>query len=134
MKAAKETILLDWFEIKEEDLEQIIKSSFNVEELTISNCDVHCTKPLNFSISEKYRIKCISFEVSVVTFTKNERNSDWINSPWKFKNIVSAIANSGLKYSLKKINICGNSSLKRSKVKHMFMNQGMSHIDISIDY
>ena len=110
-------------------MKKIIKSSFNAEELTFSNCDVHCAKPLNFSIIGKYMIKLISFED-----WGDDWNSDWVDSPWLIKNIVSAIANSGLKYSLKKINISGNSSLKKSKVKYMLKNLGMGHIDVSNDY
>ena len=83
-------IYLNCFEIKEPELEQIIKSASNWERLIIDYCDIHCSKKLDFSVYGKYKTKFLSFATCGNTYL-GFRKSDWIKTPFCFKNIVEAI-------------------------------------------
>ena len=129
IKSVQKEIYLYCFEIKESELEQIIKSSFNWERLILRYSDIHCSKKLDFSGSAKYKIKFLSFAFCGYTSLK-ERKSDWITTPSCFKNIVAAISKSGLKDSLEEVDIKCNTTLKKDEVQVMFNELGMSHISV----
>ena len=128
MKSVSKEIYLSCFEIKEEELEQIIKSSSSWERLIIYSCDIHCSKKLDFSVSAKYKIKFLSF--TWCGHTDSHRKSDWMSTPSCFKNIVEAISKSGLRDSLEEVDIDYNETLKKDKVQSMFNNLEMSHISV----
>ena len=90
MKSVQKEIYLNCFEIKEPELEQIIKSASNWERLIIDYCDIHCSKKLDFSVYGKYKTKFFSFATCGNTYL-GFRKSDWIKTPFCFKNIVEAI-------------------------------------------
>ena len=90
MKSVQKEIYLNCFEIKEPELEQIIKSASNWERLIIDYCDIHCSKKLDFSGYGKYKTKFLSFATCGNTYL-GFRKSDWIKTPFCFKNIVEAI-------------------------------------------
>ena len=129
IKSVEKEIYLYCFEIKETELEQIIKSSSNWERLILRFCDIHCSKKLDFSGSAKYKIKFLSFASCGNTDYK-ERKSDWMSTPSSFKNIVEAISKSGLKDSLEQVDIYRNQTLKKDEVQTMFNELGMSHISV----
>ena len=129
IKSVQKEIYLTWFEIKEPELEQIIKSASNWERLVLRYSDIHCLKKLDFSASSKYKIKFLSFYNCGNTDYK-ARKSDWKTTPSSFKNIVEAISKSGLKDSLEQIDIYGNNTLKKDGVQAMFNELGMSHISV----
>ena len=128
IQSVEQEIYLEWFEIKELELEQIIKSASNWERLILSFSNIHCSKKLDFSVSAKYKIKFLSF--TYCGETGNYRKSDWIKTPSCFKNIVEAISKSGLKDSLEEVDIYGNYTLNKDKVQAMFNELGMSHISV----
>ena len=129
MKSVQKEIYLECFEIKEPELEQIIKSSSNWERLILRFSDIHCSKKLDFSVSSKCKIKFLSFATCGDTDYK-DRKSDWKSTPSCFKNIVEAISKSGLKDSLEEIDIYCNQTLKKDEVQIMFNELGMSHISV----
>ena len=129
IKSVQKEIYLRCFEIKEPELEQIIKSSSDWERLIIDFCDIHCSKKLDFSVSSKYKVKFLSFRHCGNTYS-SYRKSDWKSTPSSFKNIVEAISKSGLKDSLEKVDIYGNQTLKKDVVQAMFNELGMSHISV----
>ena len=129
MKSVLKEIYLTWFEIKEPELEQIIKSASNWERVILYFSDIHCLKKLNFGVSAKFKIKFLSFTWCGHTGYK-ERNSDWIATPSCFKNIVEAISKSGLKDSLQQVDIMYNYTLKKHEVQSMFNELGMPHISV----
>ena len=129
IKSVEKEIYLTWFEIKEPELEQIIKSASNWERLIFRYSDIHCSKKLDFSVSDKYKIKFLSFTFCGYTGSK-DRKTDWITTPSSFKNIVEAISKSGLKDSLEKVDIYWNDTLKKDVVQAMFNELGMSHISV----
>ena len=129
IKSVQKEIYLECFEIKEEELEQIIKSSSNWERLIIRYSDIHCSKKLDFSVSDKCKIKFLSFYTCGSTVINN-RKTDWISTPSCFKNIVEAISKSGLKNSLDEVDISWNHTLKKDEVQTMFNELGMSHISV----
>ena len=47
---------IDYFDISEEELQQIIKASANLKSVSLNNCDIHCSKPLDFSSQNIYKI------------------------------------------------------------------------------
>ena len=61
MKSVQKEVYLRCFEIKEPELEQIIKSASNWERLILHFSDIHCSKKLDFGGSAKYKIKFLSF-------------------------------------------------------------------------
>ena len=127
IKSVQKEIYLGCFEIKESELEQIIKSASNWERLILRYSDIHCSKKLDFGVSDKYKIKLLGFAECGNTGSKN-RKTDWIITPSCFKNIVEAISKSGLRDSLEQVDIAWNQTLKKDEVQVMFNELGMSHI------
>ena len=128
-KSVSKEIYLECFEIKEAELEQIVKSASNWERLILHYSDIHCSKKLDFSVSAKYKIKFLSFTLCGSTGSSS-RKSDWISTPSFFKNIVEAISKSGLKDSLQQFDITWNDTLNKDEVQAMFNELGMSHISV----
>ena len=129
MKSVQKEIYLFCFEIKEPELEQIIKSASNWERLILRYCDIHCSDELDFSLSDKYKTKFLSFASCGNTFSPY-RKTGWISTPSGFKNIVEAISKSGLKDSLQQVDIYGNQTLKKDEVQVLFNELEMSHISV----
>ena len=129
IKSVEKEIFLNCFEIKEPELEQIVKSASDWERLILYFCDIHCSKKLDFSGSAKCKIKFMSFAHSGNTGYK-DRKSDWITTPSCFKNIVEAISKSGLRDSLQQVDIAINPTLKKDEVQAMFNELEMSHISV----
>ena len=130
IKSVSKEIYLDCFEIKEPELEQIIKSASNWENLILEYCDINCSKKLDFSTSAKFKIKFLSFAGCGNTFSPY-RKTDWMSTPSCFKNIVEAISKSGLKDSLEQVDIAGNKTLNKDEVQTMFNELGMSRISVA---
>ena len=128
IKSVQKEIYLRCFEIKEPELEQIIKSSSNWERLILEYCDIHCSKKLDFGVYDKYKIKFLSFQWCGQTVIY--RKTDWKSTPSCFKNIVEAISKSGLRDSLEQVDIYNNDTLKKDKVQAMFNELEMSHISV----
>ena len=61
IKSVSKEIYLNCFEIKEPELEQIIKSAFDWERLILCFSDILCSKKLDFGVSAKFKIKFLSF-------------------------------------------------------------------------
>ena len=133
MKSVQKEIYLECFEIKESELEQIIKAASNWERLILYNSDIYCSKKLDFVVSAKYKIKFLSFSFCGYTGSLY-RKTDWIATPSCFKNIVEAISKSGLRDSLQQVDIDYNDTLKKDKVQTMFNELGMSHISVVEEY
>ena len=127
MKSVPKEIYLHCFEIKEPELEQIIKSASNWERLIFRFSDIHCSKKLDFSVSAKWKIKFLGFAHWGNTYSK-DRKSDWKSTPPTFKNIIETISKSGLRDSLQQIDIHGNQTLKKDEVQAMFNELEMPHI------
>ena len=131
MSVSKE-IYLFCFEIKESELEQIIKSASNWERLIFRYSDIHCSRKLDFSVSAKCKIKLLSFcQCGHIDF--KDRKSDWKSTPSSFKNIVEAISKSRLKDSLQQVDINGNQTLVKNEVQAMFNELEMPHISVVDD-
>ena len=133
MKLVQKEIYLGCFEIKETELEQIIKSASNWERLILYFSDILCSKKLDFGVYDKCKIKFLSFAGCGHTRYK-ERKTDWKSTPSCFKNIVEAISKSGLKDSLEQVDIYYNQTLNKHEVQSMFNELGMSHISVVQNY
>ena len=133
IKSVSKEIYLECFEIKEPELEQIIRSASNWERLILHYCDIHCSRKLDFGVSAKYRIKFLSFATCGSKYSIN-RKSDWVSTPSCFKNIVEAIYKSWLKDSLEEVDIWNNYTLDKDEVQTMFNELGMSHISVVDKY
>ena len=129
IKSVSKEIYLGCFEIKESELEQIIKSASNWERLILHYSDIHCSKKLDFSVSAKCKIKFLSFTFCGHTGS-SYRKTDWKSTPSCFKNIVEAISKSGLRDNLEQVDIYNNETLKKDEVQVMFNELGMSHISV----
>ena len=126
IKSVSKEIYLTCFEIKEIELEQIIKSASNWERLILDFSDIHCSKKLDFGASAKYKINFLSF----VSCGSPDRKTDWKITPSSFKNIVEAISKSGLKDSLQEVDISYNRILDRNEVQEMFNELEIPHISV----
>ena len=129
IRSVSKEIYLECFEIKEPELEQIIKFAFNWEKLILCFSDINCSKKLDFNVSAKFKIKFLSFAGCGNTFSPY-RKTDWKSTPSCFKNIVEAISKSGLKDSLQQFDIAWNQTLKKDEVQAMFNELGMPHISV----
>ena len=129
IKSVKKEIYLECFEIKEPELEQIIKSASYWERLILRYSDIHCSNKLDFSVFAKCKIKFLSF-VNCGNTCYEDRKSDWKSTPSCFKNIVEAISKSGLRDSLEQVDIWSNTTLNKDEVQVMFNELGMSHISV----
>ena len=129
MKSVEKEIYLNCFEIKESELEQIIKSASNWERLVLCFCDIHCSRKLDFGVSAKYKIKFLGF-ANCGNIFYNDRKTDWISTPSCFKNIVEAISKSGLRDSLEQVDIYDNETLNKDEVQTIFNELEMSHISV----
>ena len=129
IRSVSKEIFLFCFEIKESEIEQIIKSASSWERLVIDFSDIHCSKKLDFGVSIKYKIKYLSFtECGHISYIA--RKSDWKTTPSFFKNIVEAISKSGLKDSLQEVDIYENHTLEKDEVQAMFNELKMPHISV----
>ena len=128
IKSVEKEFYLFCFEIKEPELEQIVKSASNWERLILCFSDIHCSKTLDFSVSNKYITKFLSF--AFCGYINSHRKSDWITTSSCFKNIVEAISKSGLRDSLQQVDIEYNQTLKNDEVQAMFNELKMSHISV----
>ena len=122
-------IVLDCFEFTEQELEQVLKASFNCERVLIIFSDIHCSKSLDFKISQKYKTKYLSFQAWGRTDC-TDRKADWKTDASKFENIVDAVSKCGLKDSLEKFDIWANQTLSKGKVQLLFNSKGMTHISV----
>ena len=126
--ATTREIFIGSTDISEEDLQSIVKAASHVERLIFCFCSIHCSKTLNFASTLKYNIQVLSFQYW--GHTNSSITTDWkTNASW-FDNIVAAIADCGLKASLQKVSIKGDSTLKMSKVQELFNEKSMPHISI----
>ena len=117
---------MKYFEVSEEDLQQIVKAYANAKCVYLNDCDIHCSKPLDFSTKHTYKIEQLGF----YGCGEEDRKSDWIADPSLFENIVKAISKCGLRDSLNYINI-NNWKLKQSDVEKIFEKYGMKEIRIN---
>ena len=131
MKSVSKEIYLECFEIKEYDLEQIIKSASDWEKLIFRFSDIHCSRKLDFSVSAKCKMKFLSFS-SCGSTAFPDRKTDWKSTPSCFKNIVEAISKSRLKDSLQEIDIRYNKTLNKDEVQAMFNDFKIPHISVVI--
>ena len=131
IRSVSKEIYLTCFEIKEYELEQIVKFASNWERLILCYCDIHCSKKLDFSVSGKCKTKFLSFTECGDTDSKN-RKADWISTPSSFKNIVEAISKSRLRDSLQQVDINFNQTLNRDEVQAIFKELGMPHISVAL--
>ena len=127
MSVSKE-IYLSCFDIKEPEIEHIIKSASNWERLVLHYCDIHYSKNLDFSGSAKYKIKFLSF--GLCGHIDSHRKPGWMSTPSCFKYIVEAISKSGLRDSLQEVDIYGSDTMDKDSIQSMFNKLKMPHISV----
>ena len=122
-------IYIRWFDISESELQQIVKSSYQAKRLIFRYCDIHCSQTLDFSNSERSNIKFISFDCWGVD---DYRKSDLMTNPFCFENIVEAIAKSGIKNSLKTVDI-RDCNLNKWDVENLFIKHRLAGVTVVED-
>ena len=123
IKGVRKELYIKWFEITEQDLQEIVKAASSTEKVVFRYCNVHCKQEMDFVIQKQYQIKHLLFSYS----GDFSRKSDFKTNPSLFENIVEAIAQSGLRDSLETVDIL-SWGLKVTTVQQMFDARGMSHI------
>ena len=121
-------VKVNCFELSEEELQKVVEASRNAKLLLLDNCNIHCSKTLKFSNQCSYNTQYLGFNKCGA----EGRNSDWIDNPLLFENIVKAISKCGLKESLKTVNIV-DCRLDKSNVEKMFKKYGLADISVEGD-
>ena len=129
LKAVTSEVYIACFELTSCDLEQIVKASANSERLIFCYCDVSCSVALDFSTSQKYTTKFLSFTNCCAN---SNRKSDFKSNLSAFENIVEAISRSGLKDSLQTIDI-RKCELDKVGVQGLFTKHGMKNVSVVDD-
>ena len=124
-------IYLSSYDIKEWELEQIVKSSSNSEEIWFWACTINWSENLNFNITDKCKTTLIWFYVWKFT-SESDKKSDLISTPSGLENIVKAIGKCSLKTSLKKLYINWE-SVNKDEVQLLFNKYDMDHIIVVKD-
>ena len=128
LKAVTNEVYISCFELTACNLEQIVKASANSERLIIYYCDVSCSVALDFSTSQKYKTKFLSF----TNCGNSNRKSDFKSNLSAFENIVEAISRSGLKDSLQTMDI-RFWELDKVGVQGLFTKHGMKDVSVVDD-
>ena len=133
VNATTKEVYLRCLEFSEAELEQIVRASCNAERLIFEGCDIHCSTKLDFGFALKYKTKILNFQDWGNTSNLYEK-SDWKSFPPCFYNIIDAISNSGLRFSLQTISIDKNPTLSAENVQKWLKKKGMPHISVDKNY
>eukprot|EP00345_Euplotes_harpa_P006585 CAMPEP_0168329372 /NCGR_PEP_ID=MMETSP0213-20121227/7072_1 /TAXON_ID=151035 /ORGANISM="Euplotes harpa, Strain FSP1.4" /LENGTH=482 /DNA_ID=CAMNT_0008332691 /DNA_START=1 /DNA_END=1445 /DNA_ORIENTATION=- len=123
LKGVTKEVYLVNLEVKEQDLQTIIKSSAASERVTIRYSNVHCSSALDFSSDTKYKTMYLSFCNS----GHSDRPSDWLSKRSLFEHIITGVATSGLRDSLQTLNIYG-CELETGEVEGMLAKHGLTGV------
>ena len=126
-------IYFNCIDFREKDLQLIIRAAHNTERIMFNYCSIHWSSNLDFGADLKYNTWFLSFQ-GWGSIHSSELTTYWISKPSWFSHIVDAIGRSGLRESLKRVNIAYNSSLDITKVQEMFDTKGMPHISAVLEY
>ena len=121
LKAVTGEVFIMCLNLSASNLEQIVKASSNSKRLVIRYSDVSCSAALDFTTTDKYKIKFLSF---LNWGVDSNRKSDFKSAPASFENIVEAMAKSGLKDSLNTLDIKG-CGLNKTAVQGLLSKHGM---------
>ena len=118
-------------DVKDKELEQIVKAAANIEEFSLWLCNIHCSRTLNFNISDEYKTNTMNFnECKFISESEGKLESF---SSLTFKNIVKSFSKWGLKTSLKKFNISCLKSFFKDELQLLFNKYEMNHVLINED-
>ena len=107
------------------DLQQIVKASHHLERLVFKYCDIHWSEFLDFKSYSKSNLSFLSFS----EWGDRKETSDLGINPLLFENIAKAIAKSGLRSSVKQLDIDG-CGLDIKLVQKMLKKYGMSCVNV----
>ena len=120
-------LYIRFFEFSAKEFQQLVKASYWVQEITFWDCSISCSTALDFGKKIKYKTNFLSFQCWG-NIDNYSLTTDWKYTPSSFSNIVDAIGNSGLKDSLKQIDISYNQTLDKSSVQALLDSQGIMSI------
>ena len=120
-------------DFRAEDLQTVVRAAHKAERILFCFCCIHCSSGLDFGTNLSYNTNLLSFQGWGSTIY-NEIATDWKADPPSFSLIVDSIGNSGLRFSLEKLNIYDNSTLSASEVQEELNSKGMSHISVVQEY
>ena len=132
INSVSKDIYLCGFDIKEWELEQIVNSSSNSDEISFWECTINWSENLNFNITDKCKTTLICFNKWEFT-SEYDRISDLISTPPGFENIVEAIGKCNLKTSLKKVYVGWGRELNKDEVQLLFNKYDMDHVIVVQD-
>ena len=125
IKYTTQEVYVRWFYLSSSDMQQIIKASYHLERLIFFRCDIRWFEALDFSSYSESNIKYLSFD----SWGYGKRCSDFMSNPPCFENIVKAIANWNIKFSLEKLNITW-CNLSIAKVQKMLIKHGINKAEV----
>ena len=115
--------IIIYINFTKDNLEQFVKSCTKAEKLCLTWSNFNFDSELDFSGSA-YNIAYLGFKDAA-----SHSSNNWSTKPERFGNIVKAIALSGLKESLKTINI-QNTGLTIDQVQEMLKTNKIEHINV----
>jgi hypothetical protein len=119
---ATKQIYLSQFDLKKEDLENIVKASSKCSRLILDYANIDADKEFDFS-GEEYNISLLSFKDA----DYDKRYNHWNDHPERFENIVLGIKNCNLKHSLTEIDLF-NSGISLETAQILLEKHGLGHI------
>ena len=108
-KITKKQIYIGHMKIKSKDFSLVIKENRNIETIVLSHSEIAIDENLDFSIPDPYGIR----KIGVINH-RHDARSYLTSDNGQLSNLFQAIAKSGLKYSLKKINVFSSQDLENS--------------------
>ena len=113
--------LLHFCSFSDSGLQAIIKASCNLIYLHIDLWKLNLDSDIDLS-GPTYKIEFLSFNGCGINF-----DNDWENKPDRFERVIKAIANSDLKNSLRKLDVCG-CGITVEETQQMLDNYNLSNI------
>ena len=110
---------LQYFSFTKDSFEQFVKSCSKTARLIFMCCKINLDSDIDLS-GPTYNLSYLSF------YCCHCQNSNWKTKSGDFEKIVKAIAQSGLKDSLKTINECGNIGVEN--VKKILKEFNLKHV------
>ena len=127
-KVTKE-IFFSQIELRDADLQNLIKSAWNVERVVLQACSIYCSSHIDFGRNSKYNTKFLSFQYWGDSDEK-ALTTIWKSDPSSFIYIVDAIDKSGLRDSLVNICIKYNGALTRIILQEQLKARNLTHISV----
>ena len=120
-------VYLERFKFSSADLQKLVRSACNSEQIVFDNCRFDLEDVLDFGTDIHYNTESLSIDCKNNLITNKGLHQDFSN----FSKVVDAIAMSGLKHSLTKIYIKREDYNVVAEAQRLLNAKGMKHISVN---